>query len=152
MTSKKASRVALRDAAANAPQQPSHSRLSGVPFGAGGTVGRFLGSEGTVDIDHLVLRFGMSKRELANIVGLRAENLQRAKRAMAPRTQRRLMEMLEVVGRIAGWAGGERQALAWYLSEPIPAFGDRTAEYLVKDGKAAALRDYLDHIALGGFA
>ena len=50
------------------------------------------------------------------------------------------------------WAGGPLQAMAWYRAEPIPAFGGRTAESLVKDGKAAAVRDYLDSVALGGFA
>ena len=60
--------------------------------------------------------------------------------------------MLEIVNRIAGWAGGTDQAVAWYRAEPIPAFGGRTAEQLVKDGRAAALRDWLDHVATGGFA
>jgi hypothetical protein len=63
-----------------------------------------------------------------------------------------LAEVLEIIGRIARWAGSEEHAMAWYRAEPIPAFGDRTAESLVEEGKAAALRDYLDHIALGGFA
>jgi hypothetical protein len=60
--------------------------------------------------------------------------------------------MLEIVSRVAGWAGGKEQAMAWYRAQPIAAFGGRTAEALVKDGQASALRDYLDHIALGGFA
>jgi hypothetical protein len=42
--------------------------------------------------------------------------------------------------------------MAWYRAEPIPAFGGRTAEALVKAGEAAAVRDYLDHIAAGGYA
>ena len=42
--------------------------------------------------------------------------------------------------------------MAWYRAEPIAEFGGRTAESLVKDGKATAVRDYLDHVALGGFA
>jgi hypothetical protein len=42
--------------------------------------------------------------------------------------------------------------MAWYRAEPIPAFGGRTAESLVKDGKADAVRDYLDSVALGVFA
>ena len=42
--------------------------------------------------------------------------------------------MLEIVARVTDWAGGERQAMAWYRAEPIPAFGGRTAESLVKDG------------------
>ena len=53
---------------------------------------------------------------------------------------------------MADWAGGAYQALAWYRAEPLPAFGGRTAEALVKEGKANAVRDYLDHVALGGFA
>jgi hypothetical protein len=36
--------------------------------------------------------------------------------------------------------------------EPIPAFGGRTAEQVMKSGQAAAFRNYLDAIALGGFA
>jgi len=71
-------------------------------------------------------------------------------RLKAPKTQARAAEMLEIVGRIADWAGGEKQALAWYRAEPLPAFGGRTAESLVKEGRAAAVRDY--HVATGGFA
>lgn len=61
-------------------------------------------------------------------------------------------EMFDIVARIAEWAGDEKQAMAWYRAEPIAAFGGRTAESLVKEGKAAAVRDYLDHVATGGFA
>jgi hypothetical protein len=46
----------------------------------------------------------------------------------------------------------KEQAMAWYRAQPIPAFGGRTAEALVKEGKASAVRDYLDHVAVGGFA
>jgi RES domain-containing protein len=31
----------------------------------------------------------------------------------------------EILHRVTGWAGGGRQALAWYRAEPIPAFGGR---------------------------
>ncbi|WP_414694233.1 antitoxin Xre/MbcA/ParS toxin-binding domain-containing protein [Phenylobacterium sp.] len=60
--------------------------------------------------------------------------------------------MLEIISRIDAWAGGRRQALAWYRAQPIPAFGDRTAESLVKAGEARAVRDYLDCLSKGGFA
>ena len=60
--------------------------------------------------------------------------------------------MSEILRRITPWAGGPGQALAWYRSEPLPEFGGRTAESLVKSGKAAVVRDFLDHVALGGFA
>ncbi len=64
----------------------------------------------------------------------------------------RVTEMLEVISRVRGWAGGEAQAMAWYRSQPIPALDGRTPEALVKAGRAHAVREYLDHLALGGFA
>lgn len=107
---------------------------------------------GRILIDRATSRLGLTKGQLAETVGLRPEILQRADRANAAKTQIRVAEMLEIVARASAWAGGERQALSWYRSEPIPAFADRTAESLVKEGKASAVRDWLDHLALGGFA
>jgi len=97
-------------------------------------------------------RFGMSKGQLAETAGIRPESLHRKARAESARVQSRMTEMIEIVSRVTVWAGGEKQAMAWYRAEPIPAFGDRTAESLVKSGKAAAVRDYLDHLAMGGYA
>jgi Protein of unknown function (DUF2384) len=94
----------------------------------------------------------MSRSRLAETVGIAPVTLQRKARAAAPKTQARLRETLEIVNRVSDWAGGPLQAMAWYRAEPIRAFGGRTAESLVKDGKATAVRDYLDSIAVGGFA
>jgi putative toxin-antitoxin system antitoxin component (TIGR02293 family) len=115
-------------------------------------VSRFIDDAGIVVVDDVAEWFGMSKGQLAATVGVRPETFQRVKRVAAPKTQNRVKEMLEIVGRVADWAGGKDQAMAWYRAEPIPAFGGRTAESLVKEGKAAAVRDYLDHVAVGGFA
>jgi ribosome-binding protein aMBF1 (putative translation factor) len=112
----------------------------------------FLDSKGHVSVGRVAKRFGMSKGQLAETIGLKPETVYRAARLEAPKTQTRATEMLEIIGRIADWAGGEKQAMAWYRAEPIAAFGGRTAESLVKEGKAAAVRDYLDHVATGGFA
>jgi hypothetical protein len=109
-------------------------------------------SEGLVHVDRITESFGMTKANLAEMVGVRPDTLQRSARASSPKTQTRLKEMVEIVRRVADWAGGVPQALAWYRAEPLPEFGGRTAESLVKDGKATAVRDYLDHVALGGFA
>ena len=103
-----------------------------------------------ISIDKLADSFGMSKAQLAETAGLKPDTIYRAARLNARPAQTRLREMLEILGRVA--AGGPLQALSWYRAEPIPAFGGRTAESLVKDGKAAAVRDYLDHVATGGFA
>jgi hypothetical protein len=59
--------------------------------------------------------------------------------------------MSDILCRIVPWVGGEDQARVWYHAERIPAFGGRTAEQLVEEGKASAIRDFLDHVAYGGF-
>jgi Antitoxin Xre/MbcA/ParS C-terminal toxin-binding domain len=112
----------------------------------------FMDESGMLAIDRVADTFGMSKMQLAQTVGLGREALYKSTRQSAAKTQNRVREMLEIVSRISGWAGGKEQAMAWYRAEPIPAFGGRTAEALVKTGKASAVRDYLDHIAVGGFA
>jgi Protein of unknown function (DUF2384) len=100
----------------------------------------------------LVEEYGLTKKQLAETVGLPPQALYKQARFGAAKTQSRLREMNEILTRVAGWAGGRAQAMAWYRAEPIPAFGGRTAESIVKSGQAGQLRDYLDSIALGGFA
>jgi hypothetical protein len=68
------------------------------------------------------------------------------------KAQTHVNERREIIARIAKWAGSKDNAWAWYRAEPIPAFGGRTAEFLVKEGKADAVHEYLDHVAAGGFA
>jgi hypothetical protein len=113
---------------------------------------RFLDARGKVVVDRVAKDFGMSKGQLAQTVGLSREALYKETRQKAPKTQARVREMLEIVSRVSDWAGGREQAMAWYRAEPLPAFGDRTAESLVKAGQANSVRDYLDHLAMGGFA
>lgn len=105
-----------------------------------------------IPIDMVADMFAMSRAQLAQTVGLSPEVLQKARLRTARKTQARLREMLEIITRVSDWAGGRLQAMAWYRAQPIPAFGGRTAESLVKTGNAAAVRDYLDHLALGGYA
>jgi hypothetical protein len=115
-------------------------------------VADLMNDQGVVTVDKVAATFGMSKGQLAETIGLSREALYKLARLEAPKTQARLKEMLEIVSRVSDWAGGKSQAMAWYRAQPIAAFGGRTAESLVKEGQAGALRDYLDHIAQGGFA
>jgi hypothetical protein len=107
---------------------------------------------GAVKVDDVAEALGMSKLQLAETAGLAREVFQKASRRDGPKAQRRVREMLEIINLVQGWAGGAAQAMAWYRAEPIPAFGGRTAEALVKSGNAAAVRDYVDHLATGGYA
>jgi len=115
-------------------------------------IASLIGASGIVEMDRVAASFGMSKLQLAETTGLGPQALYKADRARAAKTQSRVKEMLEIISRISAWAGGKERAMAWYRAQPIAAFGGRTAEALVKSGKASALRDYLDHIAMGGFA
>ena len=63
-----------------------------------------------------------------------------------------LHDVAEIINRVLPWAGSVPQAFAWYRAQPIPSFGDRTPEDLVKEGKAEAVKAYLSRIAIGGYA
>jgi len=105
-----------------------------------------------LNVEQITSFFGISKGQLAETAGLGRDTLQKTVRRNAPKTQARVTEMLEIISRVETWAGGHAQAMAWYRAQPLAALDGRTAEALVKSGRAGAVRDYLDHIALGGFA
>jgi uncharacterized protein (DUF2384 family) len=107
---------------------------------------------GLVDVERVADVFRMSKAQLAETMGLPLTTLTKNDRMKAPKAQGRMAEMLEIIARISEWAGSDAQAMAWYRAQPIPALDGRTAESLVKTGDSVAVRDYLDHMALGGFA
>lgn len=115
-------------------------------------IASFMDPCGTVNLDDVAEAFRMSKAQLADTAGLAREVFQKASRRDGPKAQSRVREMLEIINLVQGWAGGAAQAMAWYRAEPIPAFGGRTAEALVKSGNATAVRDYVDHLATGGYA
>jgi uncharacterized protein (DUF2384 family) len=116
------------------------------------TVGDFMAADGRLDLDQITAGFNLTKSQLAETAGLASDTLQKSARRDAPKTQARVTEVLEILSRLETWAGGRGQALAWYRAQPIAALDGRTAEALVKSGKASVVRDYLDHLALGGFA
>ena len=116
------------------------------------SIASLIGASGLVEMDRVAASFGMSKLQAAETSGLGPQALYRSDRSRAAKTQSRVKEMLEIISRNSDWAGGKECAMAWYRAQPIAAFGGRTAESLVKSGQASVLRDYLDHIAIGGFA
>jgi hypothetical protein len=112
----------------------------------------FFTRDGLVDVDAVVASFGLTKAELATCLGLAEDTLHRFSRATAPKTQRRLRELLEILARVEPWAGGRLQALAWYRGQGIPALGDATAEALVRQEQAHVVRAWLDAYAAGAYA
>jgi transcriptional regulator with XRE-family HTH domain len=109
-------------------------------------------TDGLVAIDRLSKSLRITKAELALAAGLSRDAVSKTPRLRARATQARLREMVEIIARVLPWAGSVQQAFAWYRAQPLPSFGDRTAEDLVKEGQAEAVRRHLARIAVGGYA
>ena len=137
---------------AAAPNHRPHGRKTPVRRPGGFSIASLMDEHGALRVEDVAEAFSMSKAQLADTAGLAREVFQKASRRNGPKAQSRVREMLEVISLVQSWAGGPAQAMAWYRAEPIPAFGGRTAEALVKSGHATAVRDYVDHLATGGYA
>jgi hypothetical protein len=111
-----------------------------------------LRSDGTIEPNRLTAELRISKQELAAAAGLSRDAVSKTARLHAPATQGRLRDMVEIIGRVLPWAGSVPHAFAWYRAQPLPSFGDQTAEDLVKAGRAEAVKAYLSRIAVGGYA
>jgi hypothetical protein len=108
--------------------------------------------DGMVEPDQLSKALRITKGELAAASGLSRDAVSKTRRLQAPATQARLREVTEIINRILPWCGSVPQAFAWYRSQPIPAFGDQTAEDLVRAGRSEHLKSYLAGITVGGYA
>jgi hypothetical protein len=107
---------------------------------------------GAIAPDRLSGLLRITRSELAITLGLSRDAVSKTTRLQRPATQARLREMVDILNRVRAWAGSPQQAFAWYRSQPLPSFGDQTAEALVREGRAEAVRRYLDWIAVGGYA
>lgn len=104
-----------------------------------------------VSPDRLSAALHITKSELALAAGLSRDAVSKAARSNSVSTQARLREVSEIINRVIPWAGSELAAYAWYRSQPLPSFGDATAEELVRQGLGEKVRAYLGRIAAGGF-
>lgn len=93
-----------------------------------------------------------TREEVARSTGLGRDAVARKDRIGSVRTQTRLREMVEILNRVSPRFGSDLIAFAWYRSEPLAGFGGQTAMALVRDGKAAAVMEYLDAVDDGVFA
>jgi hypothetical protein len=110
------------------------------------------GEGGLIAAERLSGLLRITRAELAASLGLSRDAVAKAARARTPATQARLRDMVEILNRVRPWAGSPQQAFAWYRAQPLPSFGDQTAEALVKEGRAEAVKRYLDRITVAGYA
>ena len=61
-------------------------------------------------------------------------------------------DIAEIINAVFPWAGSVSHAFAWYRSQCLPSFGDRTPEDLIREGRAEAVKSYINRIAVGGQA
>jgi len=108
--------------------------------------------EGTIASDRLADALHITKTELALATGLSRDAVSKRSRAGSRATQSRLRDTTEIINRVTDWSGSVGRAFAWFRSQPLPSFGDKTAEDLVKEGRAQDVKDYLSRIAAGGYA
>jgi len=119
---------------------------------ANGFLGGVIDPRGYIEPTRFSDLLRVSKTELAAAAGLSRDAVSKTARTASPATQSRLREVAQIINRVLPWCGSLQQAYAWYRSQPIPAFGDQTAENLVRQGRAEHVLDYLGGIALGGYA
>ncbi|UVO51372.1 MbcA/ParS/Xre antitoxin family protein [Sphingomonas sp. SUN019] len=72
-----------------------------------------------------------------------------AARPGSPAVQAKLGEIARIIARAAEMAGDEGRAIIWFKHQPIPGFGNRTAEQMVEDGHAAAVMWTLESMEQG---
>lgn len=101
--------------------------------------------------DVLAEKLHITKKEFAVAVGIRHEALLSKRRRESVTTQQRLCQAVEILKRIEPWAGSLSAAWSWYRSYPIAPLGSLTAEELVPRGRGHEVREYLSHIAEGGY-
>lgn len=109
-------------------------------------------AEGLVATDRLAEQLHITKTELAIATGLSRDAVSKQARTASRATQARLRDTTEIINRVTPWSGSVGRAFTWFRSEPLQSFGDKTAEDLVKEGRAHAVMDYLTRIAEGGYA
>jgi uncharacterized protein (DUF2384 family) len=108
--------------------------------------------DGTVAIDGLTHALHMTKTDLAAVLGMSRDSLSKSARLSSIATQRKLRDFVEILTRVAPWAGSVPQAFAWFCAQPLPSFGDQTPADLVREDRADAVKSYISRIAVGGYA
>lgn len=108
--------------------------------------------DGCIAPKALACALHVTETELSNITGLRRDDVTKGVRVRSFGVQKRLRETVEILDRVSDWCGGPLQALSWFRSQPLPSFGDLTAEDLLKAGRSDALRAYIARVAEGGYA
>lgn len=132
--------------------RPYKRAILGVFMSSNGFLRQVISEEGYVAANSLAKVLHITQYDLADVTGLSRDSVSKTARCKTRSTQTRLRDTVEIINRVAEWSGGVGRAFAWFRSQPLPSFGDKTAEDLVKEGRADAVKAYLARLADGGYA
>jgi hypothetical protein len=121
-------------------------------MGRGEFLHAVINDEGFVAANALAKTLHITQLDLAEVTGLSRDSVSKSSRVNSKATQARLRDTVEIINRVTDWSGSPGRAFAWFRSQPLPSFGDKTAEDLIKEGRADAVKAYLSRIADGGYA
>jgi len=98
--------------------------------------------------------YHLTRERLAELANIPLQTLSRPKRLeKSIKAQNQLRDLGIILHRVEPWAGSADQAYAWFVGEPIPAFGDRTPKQVFGDQDGPTIINrYLDIVANGGYA
>lgn len=109
-------------------------------------------ADGSVSVDVLTRALHLTKTDLAAVLGMSRDALSKSARLSSGPTQRKLRDLVEILMRVAPWAGSVPQAFGWFCAQPLPSFGDQTPADLFRENRADAVKSYISRIAVGGYA
>lgn len=102
-------------------------------------------------IDILAKRFSVTSNEMREILGVSV--------SVTCDTQwnnlvfdEKIQVFIDVMDMVFAWAETNRNALFWYKYCKLSAFDYKTPLILVREGHGEALKEYLRHMTLGGYA
>jgi hypothetical protein len=98
--------------------------------------------------------FFTTVEHIARFIDLPAQSLKRADRLKQARVQTRMIEVHALLRRIRPWFSSDQAAWAWYIGEPLGAFGRLTPSEVVKhyhEQGIESLNNYITSKEMGGF-
>ena len=107
--------------------------------------------EGYISPKAVARKFHTTIKEIAKTIHVSETSLNQGKHIHSDLIQHRLTDMIDIIHRASKLGNTPLQAFEWYHSIPLPSFEDCTAAELVKNGRADAVRIYIDRIAVGGY-
>ncbi len=104
---------------------------------------------GAIDPLALAKAFGITKRRLAEAIGLPTDAVTRKSRIQRKATQARLRDFAGFMSIIVAWHETPEAAFNWFEWHPLISFGGRTAECVFKADGGEALKVWAVQVEAG---